>query len=336
MDEFQPKKYVVNLDEPEETRWVHVLENYKDKITEVRSVIDQYFHKLGWLSSLGRGISAKLFRRIWNNCLHKGEIKTVSDITGIDLGLVTMMQFQYEIAASCTSVVVNSHEGYPVHIRTMDWEMPILKTLTIEVDFHSNGKSLFKATTWAGFSGLYTGLRTGAWSISLNYRETERGLKYVSKLKSVLGASWTSGAAVREALTNCPDFDSAVSFLQNCKLVSPCYLTLCGLKRNEGVLITRDPDNQVRSIELSQSNPIVQANIDCWITDPEKDDTESIDRMVLAKSLLKKYKLKTEKRLWNIMSLYPINNEETVYGVYMNPTNGVYTTKIPSTEGFMI
>ena len=43
----------------------------------------------------------------------------------------------------------------------MDWELDLLKPLTIEVDFQKAGKTAYVATTWAGYVGVFTGLRPG-------------------------------------------------------------------------------------------------------------------------------------------------------------------------------
>jgi len=47
-----------------------------------------------------------------------------------------MMQLVYEASAYCTSIIAeNSENNKPIHIRTMEWELPFLKPLTIDVVF---------------------------------------------------------------------------------------------------------------------------------------------------------------------------------------------------------
>jgi N-acylethanolamine-hydrolysing acid amidase len=48
----------------------------------------------------------------------------------------------------------------------------LLRNLTIEVDFQSKGQTVFTATTYAGYVGVLTGMRPGAFSISLDQRES--------------------------------------------------------------------------------------------------------------------------------------------------------------------
>jgi hypothetical protein len=69
--------------------------------------------------------------------------------------------------------------NYPLHGRTMDWDMPALERLAIEVEFQQAGKTVFLATTWAGYVGVLTGMRPGAWSVSINYRRTGTNIRDV-------------------------------------------------------------------------------------------------------------------------------------------------------------
>jgi hypothetical protein len=45
-----------------------------------------------------------------------------------------MMQLVYEASAHCTSIIATEKEKEtetPLHIRTMEWEMPFLRPITI-------------------------------------------------------------------------------------------------------------------------------------------------------------------------------------------------------------
>lgn len=43
----------------------------------------------------------------------------------------------------------------------MDWDMPELQAITIEVEFQRNYNTHFVATTWAGYVGILTGIKPG-------------------------------------------------------------------------------------------------------------------------------------------------------------------------------
>lgn len=98
--------------------------------------------------------------------------------------------------AHCTSIVVDGPDGTPIHFRTMDWGdadrttlgggMPELKAITVMIDFQRDGKTVYSATTWAGYVGVLTGMRHGGWSVSVNFRVTEDW----GSLKGFLKNAW--------------------------------------------------------------------------------------------------------------------------------------------------
>lgn len=74
--------------------------------------------------------------------------------------------------------------------------MDFLKPLTIEVEFQTNGITIFSATTWAGYVGILTGVRTNGFSISVNFRSTSKGSSW-SNVKNLLSYDWPVGFLVR-------------------------------------------------------------------------------------------------------------------------------------------
>jgi acid ceramidase len=98
------------------------------------------------------------------------EIKGFSKYSGIEEGLLISVQYTYELFAACTSVVFNDESKYPNFLRIMDWNLPILRDYTINLQFQKNNKTIFKAISWAGYFGILTGMRNYSFGISLNYR----------------------------------------------------------------------------------------------------------------------------------------------------------------------
>ena len=89
--------------------------------------------------------------------------------------------------------------------------MPELQPLTIEVDFVRAGRVAFRATTWAGYIGILTGVRPGGFSVSVNYRRTEvmneEPLKAFAKnLQRGLARHWPVSFLVRAALERCGSY----------------------------------------------------------------------------------------------------------------------------------
>jgi hypothetical protein len=163
---------VVDLDAPPGDRWNHVVAAYKDQLPAVVAMADDI---------LGTGMGATIATSAFATAANVGwvyyseELAGIAKATGIPLGRVVLLQIAYEAFAACTSIVVDGPDGHPLHIRTMDWEMPELQPLTIEVDFIKGGVLVHRATTWAGYVGVLTGVRVQGFSVSVNYRRSLEG-----------------------------------------------------------------------------------------------------------------------------------------------------------------
>lgn len=246
----------------------------------------------------------------------------------MDLGRLVLLQHIYEASACCTSIVFDDAD-VPIHVRCMDWEMDVLKPLTIEIDCRKNGETVFLASTWAGYLGAFTGMRPGQWSCSLNFRVTSEG-SFWKNLKSAMKGSWPSGFLIRHLLETETTYDGAVQSLSNTALVAPCYFTVCGIAPGEGALITRSATAEHNRWLLSERGTIVQCNMDHWSNDPAEDVMQSIERRELAhQQLEKRPKRASDEWIWQMLSQYPILNEVTIYGTLMIPSRRQLVTVIP-------
>ena len=128
------------------------------------------------------------------------ELEGISKEIEIGIGLLILVQISYELCASCTSVIAQDENGIPYHVRTMDWMITMLKDFTIEVEFQSQGKTVYQATTWAGYIGILTGMRPKCFSVSINFREL--GESKWNNFWNLLTGSWSIGYLVRNTLEN--------------------------------------------------------------------------------------------------------------------------------------
>jgi len=279
-------RYVINLDESPEDRWNQLIEDYADQWIEVHKIIkNEIKNMLG--NILGAAID-NIIQGIMSAANTVGavyyarELKAISKKSGIKLGRLVMLQLVYEISACCTSIVVEDAEGTPHHIRTMDWQMEFLEPLTVELDIQKNGKTIFLATSWAGYVGILTGIKPDAFSVSVNFRVTDGGSMW-SNIKNALTSCWPVGFLVREIFESASSFNEAVGHLSNSNLIAPCYITICGLNSGEGVLLTRDRKQETNRWTLSEHGFIVQTNIDHWSEDPNMDVMDSIERRTIAR-----------------------------------------------------
>lgn len=258
--------YTVNLDKPARERWNHVVPDFKDKIPLATKLADEM---------MGQVIQSTLVPLLTVACktgtaLYSEEIRGIAEQTEISAGKVLLLQLAYEAFAACTSVVVNGPR-HPIHIRTMDWDLPELKALTINVIFKKRGRVIFRGTTWAGYIGILTGMKPRAFSVSINYRSTPKSSTdpvkaFANNVYRCISGCWPIGYLVREVLSSQKTYDDALREFKNAELISPTYITICGTKKNEGAIITRNRSpkdtfcgNIVTSLE---DGHLIQANMD--------------------------------------------------------------------------
>tara|TARA_B100000795_G_scaffold269339_2_gene258439 strand:+ start:2953 stop:4056 length:1104 start_codon:yes stop_codon:yes gene_type:complete len=275
------RKFIINLDDPIQTRWDHIIPHFKEKIPLAIKLADEMLGNLGpMLVEPMLIIACKT-----NQVLYADEIRGIAKSTGLSTGKIIQLQLAYEAFAACTSVVVNTPKG-PTHVRTMDWAMPILKKLTIQVDFKQNNKTVFTGTTWAGYIGILTGMRPNSFSVSINYRQTREGNEspckaFIRNIYRCITGKWPVGYIVRETLMNAVNYNEALFEFQQAELIAPTYITICGIKKDEGAIITRnrDPRDMVDGnivTELKDGN-LVQANMDHCLNDKFSEESSPTD-----------------------------------------------------------
>lgn len=296
--------------------------------------VDQYAQNLIKLvigPTLGPAIDAivrRTLKSVVGRAHYSLEMKAISERSKMDLGRLVLLQHIYEASACCTSIVLDGPDC-PIHIRCMDWEMDVLKPLTIEVDFRHNGATIFLATTWAGYLGVFTGMRPGEWSCSLNFRTTTNGT-FWDNLKSTVNGGTPSGFLIRHLLESEPNFDAAVQALATTPLVAPCYFTVCGTSHGQGALISRSAKEELNRWSLSERGSIVQTNIDHWSFESAEDVMNSISRRETAYSSLENRSQPiSDDWLWALMSTSPILNDITIYGTLMVPSERRLITALP-------
>eukprot|EP01080_Neovahlkampfia_damariscottae_P007492 gene7492-11815_t len=101
--------------------------------------------------------------------------------------------------------------------------------------------------------------------------------KYAKKTEKL---NWKSFYCAKKKIPKYVHYETAVEYLKNIQLISPVYITVCGVKKDEGCLITRNPTKSENFISLSnfQSDEdsklvypakelgfILQTNCDWWL-----------------------------------------------------------------------
>lgn len=130
-----------------------------------------------------------------------------------------------------------------------------------------------------GYVGVLTGLRPGAFSVSINYRRSEAGNRnmlkgIVTNMVKGLANAWPVSFLVREVLAQDANYERAVASLKLSSLMAPTYIIVAGVNQHEGCVLTRERNgNRTWPTQELSAGPIVQANMDHF-RDDDKDGLE--------------------------------------------------------------
>lgn len=323
--------YRIDLSLSPERRWAEIGRVFAPLLHAAVDEIEPYFRgQLGdWLVSTLMALCG-LF--CWLGLFpHAAELRGLAHSAGVTVGRLAVIQLVYEATSACTSVVVDSSSaGAPVHVRTMDWNMPFdLRPMTINVEFWERDRFVFAATTWAGFVGIFTGMRADGFSVSVNYRLC--GGSVLRNLAMIPLLAWPVSTFVRHVLTHAASFEEARAMIDRVWLLAPCYIIIAGNSPGEACLFTRRRCGHEQPRTLHEHGAIVQCNTDHWECDPLVDVLESAERRGAAAEMVERLgraRLGPTGALpgfWNFLHTAPIENDITVYATVMVPARGVDT-----------
>lgn len=326
------KRYKFDLLQTAHQRWSVILSEYKAVLPRLKEHIEGVLQSVGVTDDSWSLWSAqKLVAMYKDKMLYRDELDVIAEMTGIPLEKLMIMQLLYEATAACSCVITSvknatgtdtkdtgnnaaTNVGEKVMMRTMDWDMPILKEITIELEFCMGDKVLFVAPTWIGCVGVFTAyLPDPNYGIAINYRRTQNLslLKLVSNLWRVLGMKWPVSYLVRHVATKQYRYDMAQSILQRAELVSPAYITLFA-PQDTCAVITRDTNKNTIRYEAKDGS-LFQTNCDPVTLEP--DILHSKARCELIRRELDKVgnQWKSLEDMQRAICVFPIHNHETVY-----------------------
>ena len=168
-------EYIIDLDLPPEERWAHIVPKYSESIS---NVIETAYEELPWaFSRIIKYLAKTYFDDMPNHMDEYGkEIIGIANYTGINLYEIVLYNIFNEIFSLCTSVLVNSeYQDTIIHARNLDFGVfmegivPLLKDITISLVFMKNNTVQYRAHTFAGFVGIFTGMKPYKYSITIVY-----------------------------------------------------------------------------------------------------------------------------------------------------------------------
>jgi len=321
--------YVINLDLPATVRWKHICSNttYKTAMKQVIDGLIGLFPGNGVaLSDLGKTLNLVYFHEFG------GELRGCAEELGVDYGWLTLFNIGYEVTDGCTSILAQTNDNKILHVRNMDfwdgiWLTGHLKNLTIQVDYQTGGKTLFHATTFAGYVGVLSGMKPKGFSISIDTRNYPDGPFQL--FYEVIAAITEKNASLvsfltRKVLTREPDFESAVRNLSNDLLIADVYYIVGGISANQGAVISRNRHNasDVWRLQTPDRWYEVQTNYDHWKRPPWYDNR--VDPANHAMNALGRKELTLDNLLHKVLSVKPVLNLQTTFSMLACAADDTY------------
>ncbi|XP_072481742.1 acid ceramidase [Notamacropus eugenii] len=332
--------YTINLDLPPYKRWHEVVTDkapgLRNIVQNLKTLVNSFFPSGKVIKIVDEHLPSMLGNLPWP---FEEEIKGIADVSGVPLGEVLTFNIFYELFTVCTSIIAEDKKGHLFHARNMDfgiflgWNMnnnswtvtENLKPISVNLDFQKNNRTVFRATSFAGYVGALTGMKPGIFSLTLNERFTSNG-GYLGILEWILGRRqdmWI-GFLMRTVLENATSYEDAKNLLTKTKILAPAYFILGGNKSGEGCVITRDRKSTVDVYELKPNQGrwfLVETNYDRWKSPFFLDNRRKPAIFCLNQTTQENMSLAS---FYDVLSTKPILNKLTAYTTLMDVTTNVY------------
>ncbi|KAK6031751.1 hypothetical protein OSTOST_02082 [Ostertagia ostertagi] len=201
--QFDIPWYNINLDLPPKQRWTEISKAYSAQIEDLISVLIDLIEPLipnaiEWVDLLFGDLEERLPQPYKDEipsssvtsggkneiCFLPLQFQSIAEDTGIPVGQIVIYNIFYEIFTVCTSIIAQDPNGHIIHARNLDfglflgwnpdtheWEISsALRKMIINVNWIKDGKILYKSNNFAGYVGIYNGMKKGAFSITANER----------------------------------------------------------------------------------------------------------------------------------------------------------------------
>jgi acid ceramidase len=349
-NKYTPKSDVpwfnVDLDAAPSVRFKEIAATYKANIAELIGVIENLLLPIlpEALQIVDR-LFADLNKHIPDP--YHSELIGIANATDIPLGRIVLYNVFYEIFTVCTSIVAQDTRGELYHARNLDFGLflgwngtshewmvsSVLRKMIININWQRKGQTIFKSNNFAGFIGIYNGLKEGAFSVTANERFQAAGGFY-GMLRYLLGlepnGKWMTWLT-RETMENATNYQEAVALLSNTPMLSPVYYIVGGVNPFEGIIITRSLNQTDLTTKMDASDPngwyLLQTNYDQDKAPLFLDDRRTPGNLCM--QTLGQVNVGFQG-IYNVLSSRTSLNKLTTYTVLMNVAKGQFETHIQS------
>ena len=295
----------------------YIVNKYKNDILIVINKIKPLYEK--YINYLTFGLD--VYKSTGGIIMYEDEIAEISGLLGISFVECLLMQLTYEFCSACTSSIKYQYDlAEYILIRTMDWNLPELKKITVRLSFFDKDKYLFDAVGWVGCVGVFTGLKKNEYSVAMNYRRSEKP-NFMDNMMGLWKGHFPCSFYLRNLLSfPSESLSGSLKNLEEVYFVAPCYLTI--LSSDKRYILIRG--RSTHSLKDNSKDFLIQTNIDD-VTSPEcvnilysKERHSHMLKMFVGEKI---YDLKD---VISHIKKYPVTNEETIYKTIISLKDFLY------------
>jgi len=322
-----------------EAIWADVLEQDKEDMQKLCDAMSKLVYEVGipkFLVHLSASVLYNLVYRWWGHYTNESDY-LASNFSNMSASLMAFLQRQYTLAHMGCSVVMAWDEKNEemVCFRSLDWRgADDIARSTRKFSFVNKAKE--EVAQIAGITamvGVLTGVKKG-FSVAINYAPWKRSARFKSDPTFLIRQLLED-----EGITS---YEEARNKVGTWKVGSPCFISLCGVKRGEACVIElgsetlhiRDIGKKDFLIQTNhyhlESSPFSQHNEAPYtheLTEKEWYESELLRNSqkrekIMEEDLSKDSDLPMLERLISLYKSVPILNWETAQWVVMKPKNG--------------
>lgn len=277
----RPLEIHIDLDQHPTKRWTNVTELMGDRM---KSTYTRYLEEFPVYLKYMFWVADKIFQGFIDNRTIVPapiaemylEIKGMADSIGFKSYQLLLINFIFEINAHCTGIVTHDKDGHIIHGRNLDFPgLETMRNVSFQGNFYRDGKLKYNAVMMAGYTGVFTVMKPGAFAININERNTNIEAPFLTSLYAYFSAQAPPSHLMRRVCENAENFEEALESLKSELLTAPTYFILSGVKENEGAVIARDRNGLADVWRLNKDSEndsiLIATNYDRWVAVPDHD-----------------------------------------------------------------
>ncbi|PHR57343.1 MAG: hypothetical protein COA44_06490 [Arcobacter sp.] len=335
----QNRKVYFQADTPQEI-WADVLEHDKESMQELCSAMSKLVYEVGvpkFFVHLSAKILYNLVYRWWGHYTKESDY-LASECSNMSASLMAFLQRQYTLAHMGCSVVMvwDEKNEEMLCFRSLDWRGAddIARSTRILSFVNKEDKEIAQIAGITAMVGVLTGAKKG-FSVAINYAPWKRSAKFKSDPTFL----------IRQLLEDekINTYKEAIKKVSSWKIGSPCFISLCGVKKGDACVIELGNAGEIYIREIGDENFIIQTNHYDLQGSPFTQHNEEVYKeqmnekqwyesellrnsqkrqALMQEELLKDSDEEMKDRLISLYKQVPILNWETAQWVIMQPKNG--------------